>query len=127
MCSFLGYSFRVPPYAILDAWRRGIIKLVLSPEILVEYQDTGAELSAQFPDVDLGPWLELATTHALVVDGLPLPEQVCTDADDDKFLVCALASRTKQIVSGDEVGPPEPPDRGRLQTTSSCCGQEPWW
>jgi hypothetical protein len=26
-----------------------------------------------------------------------------------------------------EVGPPEPAVRGRLQTTASCCGQEPWW
>jgi putative PIN family toxin of toxin-antitoxin system len=97
-----GVFFSGPPYTILEAWRRGTFKLVLSPEILVEYQDTGAELSAQFPDVDLAPWLELAATHALVVNGPPLPEQVCTDPDDDKFLVCALASRTKQIVSGDK-------------------------
>ncbi len=26
-----------------------------------------------------------------------------------------------------EVGPPEPAARGRLQTTASCDGQEPWW
>ena len=26
-----------------------------------------------------------------------------------------------------EVGPPEPAVRGRLQTTASCDGQEPWW
>jgi hypothetical protein len=26
-----------------------------------------------------------------------------------------------------EGGPPEPAVRGRLQTTASCDGQEPWW
>jgi len=25
------------------------------------------------------------------------------------------------------VGPSEPAYRSRLQTTSSCCGQKPWW
>jgi Predicted nucleic acid-binding protein, contains PIN domain len=31
-----------------------------------------------------------------------LPEPVCEDPDDDKFLACALASKTKLIISGDE-------------------------
>jgi predicted nucleic acid-binding protein len=31
-----------------------------------------------------------------------LPEQVCSDPDDDKFLACALASGAKVIVSGDK-------------------------
>ncbi len=31
-----------------------------------------------------------------------LPEQVCTDADDDMFLACALASGAKIIASGDK-------------------------
>ncbi len=31
-----------------------------------------------------------------------LPEPVCEDPDDDKFLACALATETKIIVSGDK-------------------------
>jgi predicted nucleic acid-binding protein len=31
-----------------------------------------------------------------------LPEQVCSDPDDDKFLACALASGAKVIVIGDK-------------------------
>lgn len=32
---------------------------------------------------------------------LPLPKSVSSDADDDKFIACALASDTKMIISGD--------------------------
>ncbi len=31
-----------------------------------------------------------------------LPEPVCVDPDDDKFLACALASKVKYIISGDK-------------------------
>ncbi len=97
-----GVFFTGPPHDILDAWRRGIIKLIVSPEILGEYQETGEELATNFPGVDINPWLELVTTEATVVSATALPEQVCTDPDDDKFLACALASRTKLVTSGDK-------------------------
>jgi predicted nucleic acid-binding protein len=50
----------------------------------------------------LGPWLELVASTALIVKAPPLSEQVCSDADDDMFLACALASRSKFIVTGDK-------------------------
>lgn len=97
-----GVFFSGPPHSILNAWRRGVVQLVVSPEILAEYQETGDELAARFPEVDLGPWLELVATAATLVQAPPLPAQVCADLDDDKFLACALASRTSLIVSGDK-------------------------
>ena len=59
-------------------------------------------LTEQFPEVDLQPWLELVALKATFVDAPALSEQVCTDQDDDKFLACAMASRTKIITSGDK-------------------------
>jgi uncharacterized protein len=97
-----GVFFSGPPHDILLAWRNGRIKLVLSPEILAEYQATGDELAAKFPKVDLNPWLELVTAVGIVVEAAPLAEQVCTDPDDDKFLACAIASKTKLVTSGDK-------------------------
>lgn len=97
-----GVFFSGPPHQILKAWRDGKIELVLSPEILAEYQETGGELATQFPGVDLEPWLELVASTAMVVNAPPLPEQVCSDADDDMFLACALASRSKFVVTGDK-------------------------
>jgi uncharacterized protein len=96
-----GVFFSGPPHAILRSWSRDSITLVLSAEILTEYQVTGNELAAKFPEVDLSPWLELVVAKGIIVDPAPLPEQVCTDPDDDKFLACALAARTRYVTSGD--------------------------
>ena len=60
------------------------------------------ELAMEFPAVDPGPPLELAAVHADFVDAPPLPAPVCTDVNDDIFLACAVASRTRIIVSGDK-------------------------
>jgi putative PIN family toxin of toxin-antitoxin system len=97
-----GVFFSGTPHNILDAWRHGQFTLVLSPEILAEYQATGDELSIKFPGVDLNPWLELVAALAVVVKAPPLPTQVCTDPDDDMFLACALAANAKLITTGDK-------------------------
>ena len=97
-----GIFFTGPPYQILRAWRDGKLKLVISPAILDEYQRVGAALAEQFPAIDLGQILELVTIKAEVVQAQSLPEPVCVDSDDDKFLACALASKSKIIVSGDK-------------------------
>ena len=73
-----GVFFSGPPFQILQAWRDRKVQLVVSPEIIEEYQRVAEVISAP-----------------------PMPEQVCVDPDDDKFLACALASRTPVIVSGD--------------------------
>ena len=97
-----GVFFTGPPHQILDAWRRGRVQIVVAPEILTEYRDTGTELAANFPEVELEPWLELLAVKSILVEAPPLEEQVCTDPDDDKFLACALAGRVSIIVSGDK-------------------------
>jgi putative PIN family toxin of toxin-antitoxin system len=94
--------FKGVPNTILDAWRHKRLKLVVSPEIVDEYKRVVHELAEKFPGVDPAPPLELLTVHAQVVDAPALPEQVCTVPDDDKFLACALASKTKIITSGDK-------------------------
>jgi putative PIN family toxin of toxin-antitoxin system len=97
-----GVFFSGPPHEILEAWRDRRLTLVVSPEILAEYQATGDELASQFPDVDLTPWLELVATLGVIVQAPSLSEQVCADPDDDKFLACAIAGRTRVVTSGDK-------------------------
>jgi len=96
-----GVFFGGPPYEILSAWRHGRISLVLSAEILDEYQRVGHRLAAEFPGVDIGPMLALLAIHAECVFAPPLVEAVCDDPTDDKFIACALASGCRIIVSGD--------------------------
>ena len=97
-----GVFFSGPPYRILEAWRDGKIQLVMSREILDEYRRVGESLAEQFPNIELQPMLELITTNAELFSVQNLPEPVCKDPDDDKFLACALASKCKVIISGDK-------------------------
>jgi predicted nucleic acid-binding protein len=40
--------------------------------------------------------------NAVVVNVSELGQRVCRDPDDDKFLACAIAGKTKIVVSGDK-------------------------
>ena len=97
-----GVFFSGPPFEILDAWRRGKVTLIISPDILSEYRRVGDALAAKFPGVNLDPWIELLMLKAELTAAPPLPESVCSDPDDDKFLACGIATSTKLIVSGDK-------------------------
>ena len=102
------------PYRILDAWRKGHVQLFISQAILTEYQETGAILTKEFKDVDIVPWIALLEKHAILIVPESLPEQVCTDPDDDMFIACALAAQAHIICSGDKA----------LLKTSGYCGIE---
>ncbi|MEN8264892.1 MAG: putative toxin-antitoxin system toxin component, PIN family, partial [Nitrospirota bacterium] len=78
------------------------LDIVLSEDIFNEYQRVAHELSKQFKEVDISTLLDLLTVNAIWVEAPQLPFNVSADPDDDKFLACALASRTKVIVSGDK-------------------------
>lgn len=86
---------------ILDAWRDGKVQIVLSAEILDEYQRVGRILAADHPGVDLEPFLALLTVEAELVEAPPLTAPVSSEPDDDKFLACASAGHVDAIVSGD--------------------------
>ena len=97
-----GVFFSGPPYQILKAWRNQEFQIVISLEILDEYHRVGKELSAQFPEVDLDPILELFTTKAELIEAALLDEAVCDDPDDDKFFACAITGEANLIISGDK-------------------------
>jgi uncharacterized protein len=97
-----GVFFTGPPFEILNAWRAGKIEVVVSPSILNEYHRVGEELSIKFPGVSLKPALELLALNSLIVDAPALPNKVCRDSDDDKFLACAVYGKAMAIVTGDK-------------------------
>lgn len=96
-----GVFFGGPPGRVLAAWRDGRIEVVVSREIIEEYVRVGERLSARFPGVDLEPALDLISVSATLITAPPLPEPVCQDHDDDKFLACAVAASARYVVSGD--------------------------
>ena len=95
-----GVFFGGLPGRILSAWRDNVFTLVMSPEILEEYETTGQRLAADFPWVDLDPLIALVAKEGTVVHAPPLPEAICDDPDDDMFLACAMASGAEIVVSG---------------------------
>jgi uncharacterized protein len=97
-----GIFFGGPPAAILTAWQEGYVELVVSVEILQEYERVCSELAAASPGIDAGPFLALITLTALLVQSPLLATQICSDPDDDKFLACAIAAGVKHVISGDK-------------------------
>jgi putative PIN family toxin of toxin-antitoxin system len=97
-----GIFFSGPPARIMKAWAEGRLRLAVSIEIFEEYRRVARELQADFPEVDIDPILELVLVGAEISAPRPLPERVCSDPADDKFLACALASGSKVVVSGDK-------------------------
>ena len=97
-----GVFFSGPPYHILKSWRDGKVQLVVSKEILEEYQRVGEILAERFSEVNLDPIIELIAVKAELVLAPNLSDPICDDPDDDKFLACALKSKNKLIISGDK-------------------------
>jgi putative PIN family toxin of toxin-antitoxin system len=97
-----GILFAGPPARILDAWAGDRVQFVVSPEILEEYQRVAIELGRKYPQIQVQPILAVLTTTSEVYLARSLPEQICRDASDDKFLACALAARVNTVASGDK-------------------------
>lgn len=96
-----GVFFGGVPGTILAAWRQGRLRPVFSVDIFDEYRRVGHDLAERYSGVDVAPFLTLLAVHADLVEAPHLPEPVCIDPDDDKFLACALAARVEVVVSGD--------------------------
>jgi len=97
-----GIFFGGPPAQILQSWRKSQIKIVLTEEILEEYQRVGEELSAKYPSINIEPIIELFTVFGEFVETKGISETICEDPDDNKFIECAIACQSKLIVSGDK-------------------------
>ena len=90
------------PGRILEAWRNGHLQLVMSADILQEYQRVGQILADEYSGTDLTPFLALVAVRGELVNAPALSEPVSADPDDDKFLACAMAAGVSVIVSGDK-------------------------
>ena len=97
-----GIFFGGPPSQILQSWRKSQIKIVLTEQILEEYQRVSEELSAKYPSINIEPIIELFTIFGEFVETKGITETICEDPDDNKFIECAIASQSKLIVSGDK-------------------------
>jgi len=96
-----GIFFSGPPSRILRAWVGEEIKIAVSEEIIKEYRRVINVFSDRLRNVDIDSIFELLMIEAELVRSYSLGQTVCRDPDDDKFLACAVASKSRYIISGD--------------------------
>ena len=96
-----GVFFSGPPYEILKAWIDNRIQILISSEILQEYQRVGEELSNRYTEIEITPILKSFSQNAISISAPRLAHPVCVDPEDDKFLDCAVAGNAEIIISGD--------------------------
>lgn len=75
--------------------------MIVSPEILEEYERVGKILAEEFPSINLQPILDFVTIKAEIVPAERLSERVSDDPDDDKFLACTISANSKIVISED--------------------------
>lgn len=97
-----GIFFTGPPYQILQSWRDGRFKLILSKAIFDEYRRVAERLSLQFKSIDIHDILDLIAINAEFFQPIEFSRKICADPDDEKFISCALSSNSKIIVTGDK-------------------------
>jgi putative PIN family toxin of toxin-antitoxin system len=85
-------------------WRglAGDLEIILSDEILVEYQTVMRRKKFNFIDRDwIKRFTRVVVSQFLVLDVKQQVRLVSDDPSDDKVLACAKAARADLIVSGD--------------------------
>jgi len=86
----------------LARFARREFEVVVSEPILREFAETAWELKIE-EDLPQNPqpWLNWINGRATIMAPAQLNEPVCSDADDEKFIECALAARAAYIVTRD--------------------------
>lgn len=97
-----GIFFSGPPSRILKAWQDDRIQIVASEDIISEYKRVIDTLSVKFGGINIDPIFELLLFEAELVPSYSFEKPVCEDPDDDKFMACAIAAKSKYIISGDK-------------------------
>lgn len=97
-----GIFWSGPPYLILKAWQAHTLRLVLSPDILAEYDRVAELLAEKYPAIDISRLMALLAFNAEIVAPIQLTAPISRDPEDDKFIACALAADVSWIISGDD-------------------------
>ena len=89
------------PRELLELMMRRELDAYISKEILNEYRETVEYLRKKYPAKKVSIPLAQITAACTIIE--PRTNvKVCRDPDDDKFIACAVDSRSLYIVSGDK-------------------------
>jgi putative PIN family toxin of toxin-antitoxin system len=89
------------PHRVLEMWARDRVEVVVSHEILTEYDRVITQLGHKEGLAHLSHhWLMFIGQYGIVAT-VRTPVQVCRDPADNKYLSCAVDGNADFIVSGD--------------------------
>ena len=100
---FISSFFGGNPRKIIDLWKSGKITLCLSRPIVDEYVEVLRRMGLD-DEGELEELLQLFAQgfHVLFAAKTPSLKIVEKDPDDDKFIECAVALKSKIVISGDK-------------------------
>ncbi len=96
-----GTLWKGSPHKVLALWSEAKFKLVVSKEIVDEYEAVFSNLLNHQQDL-VARILETIRVHAEYVQAAKLQKPICRDPNDDMFLAAAFAAKSNYIVSGDK-------------------------
>lgn len=85
---------------LLNCWEANGFFALVSKEIVIEITDTLRKYFS-FTDDEAYEWYKKIYEYALVVDVHSLIQR-CRDANDNKFLACAVDGKANYLVSNDD-------------------------
>ena len=98
-----GVFWRHEPHLCLKAWLRGILRPVMTEEIMTEYETVLERLKReQNFHTETAPWLKAVRGSCLWTTPIALGRKVCRDAKDDKFIEAALAAGARTVIARDQ-------------------------
>ena len=91
-----------PSSKILELWVKGVIRLLVSEDILTEYIRVIDEMASERNQSALGnKWSTFIVQNAIILEA-PAISDDCRDPDDNKFIDCAVAGQARYLISGDK-------------------------
>ena len=91
------------PGKLIDLWRTGRIRPLITQEILTEYIQVLAYPKFKLSEDEINYIIhQEILPYFTVVKSVPGPAIIKEDPDDDKFIQCAEAGNAKIIISGDQ-------------------------
>jgi putative PIN family toxin of toxin-antitoxin system len=94
--------WRGAPFECLERWASGECVALVSPPLLVEYEETRNELRSDYPDRPMVDWVKALEGSAELIFPVERVTGATRDPFDEMVLECALAGEADCIVTGDK-------------------------
>lgn len=112
-----GVSLHVfPPSHILDLWRKQAFTLVISPQLIIEFEEVllrpGVFKYTQVNSRQVRAYMDDFRTHAFITEGLITLDVLVDDPDDNIVLAAAVEGLATHIITGNKKHFPFPNYKG---------------